>query len=105
MIFDVKMDFSRKARYVAGGHTTDPPNAVTFASVVSRESVRIALMIAALNDLEGMTADTRNAYLNAPIAEKVGENELQAPKDVSWEASIEHQSLEDLERANDFKTP
>jgi hypothetical protein len=69
MIFDVKMDFSRKARYVAGGHTTDPPNAATYASVVSRESVRIALMIAALNDLEIMTADIRNAYLNAPVAE------------------------------------
>jgi hypothetical protein len=71
MIFDVKMDFSRKARYVAGGHTTDPPNAATYASVVSRESVRIALTIAALNDLEVMTADIRNAYLNAPVAEKV----------------------------------
>jgi hypothetical protein len=24
MIFDVKMDFTRKARFVAGGHVTDP---------------------------------------------------------------------------------
>ncbi len=24
MIFDVKMDFTRKARFVAGGHRTDP---------------------------------------------------------------------------------
>jgi hypothetical protein len=71
MIFDVKMDFSRKARYVAGGHTTDPPNAATYASVVSRGSVRIALTIAALNDLEVMTANIRNTYLNAPVAEKV----------------------------------
>jgi hypothetical protein len=30
MIFDVKMeDFMRKARFVAGGHTTDTPHAMT----------------------------------------------------------------------------
>jgi hypothetical protein len=26
LIFDVKMDFTRKARFVAGGHMTDPPS-------------------------------------------------------------------------------
>jgi hypothetical protein len=37
MIFDVKMEyFRRKARFVAGGHTTDNPHAMTYASVVSR---------------------------------------------------------------------
>jgi hypothetical protein len=34
MIFDIKMDFTKKARYVAGGHVTDPPSAQTYASVV-----------------------------------------------------------------------
>ena len=49
MIFDVKMeDFRRKARLVAGGHMADTPAAITYASVVSRESVRLALMLAAL---------------------------------------------------------
>ena len=74
MIFDAKMDFSRRAQYVAGGHITDPPNAAAYVSVVSRESVRIALMMAASNDLEVMTADIKNAYLNAPAAEKVWTN-------------------------------
>jgi hypothetical protein len=37
MIFDIKIeDFCRKARFVAGGHTTDTPHAMTYASVVSR---------------------------------------------------------------------
>jgi hypothetical protein len=37
MIFDVKMeDFRRKARFVTGGHTTDTPHAMNYASVVSR---------------------------------------------------------------------
>ena len=53
MIFDIKMeDFRRKARYVAGGHATVAPPTLTYASVVLRESVRIALTLAALNDLE-----------------------------------------------------
>ena len=50
MIFDVKMeDFRRKARFVAGSHMTKAPATLTYASVVSRETVRIALTIAALN--------------------------------------------------------
>ena len=71
VVFDVKMDFTRKARYVADGHLTDPPASVTYASVVSRESVRIAFLLAALNDLDIMAADISGAYLNAPCREKV----------------------------------
>ena len=38
MIFDINMDrpFTRKARYVAGSHTTDPPPPITYSSVVFR---------------------------------------------------------------------
>ena len=52
--YDVKLEtFQRKARMVAGGHITEVSSATTtYASVVSRESVRIALTLAALNDLE-----------------------------------------------------
>jgi hypothetical protein len=72
MIFDVKMeDFRRKARFVAGVHTADTPHAVTYASVLSRESVRIDLTLAELNDLDVMMDDIENAYLTAPITEKV----------------------------------
>jgi hypothetical protein len=72
MIFDVKMeDFWRKARFVAGGNTTDTPHAMTYASVASRESVRIALTLAALNYVDVKMADIENAYLTAPITEKV----------------------------------
>jgi ribosomal protein L31E len=53
MVYDVKMEnFRRKARFVAGGHMTEAPATITYASVVSRESVRIALTLAALNGLE-----------------------------------------------------
>ena len=72
MIFTVKMeDFRRKARYVAGGHMTDAPAVMTYASVVSQELVRIALTVAALNNLEVKTSDIMNAYLTAPVSEKI----------------------------------
>ena len=70
LVFDVKMDLTRKARYVAGGHLTSAPPSLTYASVVSRDSVRIAFMLAALNDLDILTGDIRNAYLHAPSREK-----------------------------------
>jgi hypothetical protein len=72
MIFDVNMeDFRRKARFVAGGHTTDTPRTMTYASAVSRESVRVELTLATLNDLDVNMADIENDYLTAPITEKV----------------------------------
>ena len=70
IIFDVKMDFMRKARYVLDGHRTDDPQGSTYAGVVSRESVRIAFTYAALNGIDIMTADVLNAYLQAPASEK-----------------------------------
>jgi len=72
IVFDIKSDFTRKCRYVAGGHMTDPPASITYASVVSRESVRIAFLIAALNGLSIEAADIGNAYINAPCREKIG---------------------------------
>jgi hypothetical protein len=83
MIFDVKMDFTHKARFVAGGHMTDPPSSITYSSVVSHESVRIAFTIAALNDMDVLCADIGNAYLNAPCQEKCmtwTEDEFRAEK-------------------------
>jgi Reverse transcriptase (RNA-dependent DNA polymerase) len=71
MIFDVTMDFTRKAQFVAGGHMMEAPTSLTYSSVVSRESVRIAFLLAALNDLEIVAADIGNAYLNAPCCECV----------------------------------
>ena len=71
LIFEVKFDLRRKARYVAGGHLTDTPAHMTYSSVVSRESIRIAFLIAALNDLDVWAADIQNAYLDAETDEKV----------------------------------
>ena len=73
MIFDVKMgeNFRRKARMVAGGHMTEAPSSLTYSSVVSRDSVRIILTMAALNGLSTLASDIQNAYLTAPCREKI----------------------------------
>ena len=72
MVFYVKMEnFRCKARLVTGGHMTEALATITYASIVSRETVRIALMIAALNDLEVKLGDILNAYVQAPVTEKV----------------------------------
>jgi len=61
----------RNYRLVAGGHMTDAPITTTFASVVSRETVRIALTLAGLNDLQVKVLDIENAYITAPCTEKI----------------------------------
>jgi hypothetical protein len=71
MVFDIKSDLTRKARLVGGGHQTEVPKESTYSSVVSRDSVRIAFLYAALNDLDILSADVQNAYLNAPTKEKL----------------------------------
>ena len=78
MVFDVKLEgleqtgnFRRKARLVAGGHKVSAPNVPTYASVVSRETVRIALTMAALLDLEVKCSDVMNAFLCAPCEEVI----------------------------------
>jgi len=63
--------FTRKARLVVDGHKTRPPSSITYSSVVSRDSVRIALTIASLNSLEVSACDIGNAYLNAQCREKL----------------------------------
>ena len=65
------MDLTRKARFAAGGHLTKPPASINYSRVVSRDSFRLAFLIAALNDLDITACDVGNTYLNAPCREKM----------------------------------
>ena len=73
LIFDVKMgqNFHRKARFVIGGNMMETPNTLTYASVVSRYSVLIALNIKARNELVVFSCDIQNAYLTAECRENI----------------------------------
>ena len=70
LIWSVKMDFIRKARWVLDGHKTPDPVGSKYAGVVSRESVRNAFTYAALNELDVCMADIRNAYLQSPTSQR-----------------------------------
>ena len=52
-------------------HTTTASASITYSSVVSRDSVRIALTIAALNDLDILEYDIKNTYLTALCRENI----------------------------------
>jgi hypothetical protein len=56
---------------LAGGHQTDSPASITYSSVVVRDSVRIIMMIAALNRLDLNSCDIKNVYLMADCCEKI----------------------------------
>ena len=69
LVFDVKMDFTSKARWVKDGHIAADPEHSTFYGVVSRYIVPISLTYSALNGLDFVAAGIKNAYLQDPSSE------------------------------------
>ena len=63
------MDFTWKAWWVKNGHKTSDSTTLSFAGVVSCESIRIALTYPALLGLPVIGGDIQNAYLQAPNSE------------------------------------
>ena len=70
LIWDVKMDVTQKARWVLDGHHQGQPEGSTYTGVVSRESVRVAMNYAALNKIDVIASNIRNAYLQALSSQK-----------------------------------
>ena len=52
MIYDVKFDGRRKARFVAGGHLTMDPGEDAYAGVVAPDAVRLGMFAAVHNNLK-----------------------------------------------------
>ena len=50
---------------------TETPKLMTYSSVVGRETVCIALTIAALNNLQVKAGGVMNAYVTAPCSENI----------------------------------
>ena len=66
MAFDIKLeDFQRKACLVARDHKTNTMDAITYSSVVTRETVWNALIMVASHDLEVKAADMLSTYVMA----------------------------------------
>ena len=65
------VDLTIKLRYAAGGHLTNTHSSMIYASVVGRETVRIAFLVEVLNNLRILVCDFQNAYLYADTKEKI----------------------------------
>ena len=50
LIFDVKFDLARKARYVGGGNLNNLPASMSYSSVLPRDPVIIMFLIGTFND-------------------------------------------------------
>ena len=60
-----------KARLVAGGHKTDPPQEDIYSGVVGSETIKLGFLIGDANGLVVCAADIGSAYLNSVTREKV----------------------------------
>ena len=70
-VFDVKHCGKFKARLVADGHLTMEPTETVYSGVVSLRSLRLAMFLPELNNLQLWGADVGNAYLQALTKEKL----------------------------------
>ena len=64
-------NFRREARLGAVGNETETPSTLTYSAVALRDSVRIALLVASLNDLQLLACEIENEYLTADCREKI----------------------------------
>ena len=66
LIFDLRPDMTRNARYFSGGYLTDFPTYMTYSSVVSRDKVHIGFLMSILNNLDVLARDIQDGFLEAP---------------------------------------
>ena len=71
-VFDAKYDGRKKSRLVAGGHKApEVPENEIYSGVVSIETIRVAFVLAAMNNLDVCAADVSTAFLYGKTKEKV----------------------------------
>ena len=71
IIFDLKVDLRRKARLVIGVHVVDSSGQEIYAITMKSISASILMKIATVNNLDVMTGDIGNAYLNTNTEERI----------------------------------
>ena len=73
VIYDVKLgeNLRSKTRLVAGGNVASVPSTMRHSSIVLRESVRLTLLAAAINELDVLSCGMQNADLSALRREKM----------------------------------
>ena len=90
LVFDTKLSecFRQKARFAANGHEVSTPPSMSCSTVVSRDSARTLLLVAALDDLDILRCDAQNAFLPADDLEKhfliAGDEFVMKKEKFSW---------------------
>ena len=72
IIFDVKMeDFCHKFWLIGRGHMTRAPSTLTYASIVSKDTICMVLLLAAQNDNKIWSTVDLNTYITMPCQENI----------------------------------
>ena len=71
LIFDIKFDLTRKARYVGRGQQRYVSPSIFHSSVVSRDLVIKMFLIDTLYDLDVKMCDICDVYLNSKTIERL----------------------------------
>ena len=71
LIFDFKIDMTRKAWYVVGGRIADVTMYTTYSSVAIRVTVHIGFFLADLKNLDVLASDIQNYFLGTPTKENI----------------------------------
>ena len=73
IFFNIKLggNFRQKARIFVDGNRAEPPSQVAYSCTVSRDSVKICLIISALNDLDIQASNIENRYITATCRENL----------------------------------
>ena len=71
MVFDVEVDLRRKSRLVIGGEVINSSGHEVYERTTKSVSAKILMTIATTNNLNVMTGDIHNTYLNANTEENI----------------------------------
>ena len=78
MVFDIKLDLTRKAHLVADGHLTHDPVDSMYVGVLSRETARIALTYAAFHGWDLWATDGMNVLCKHQRLRNIGSSVIQS---------------------------
>ena len=71
MVFDVEVELRRKSRLVIGGEVINSSGHGVYERTTKSVSAKILMTIVTANNLNVMTGDINNAYLNANTEENI----------------------------------
>ena len=85
LVFDLQLDMTTKAQYMAEGNLKDVPTYMIYSSVMSCVAVHIGFLMYSLNGLDILARDIINYFLESPQKEIIffyAGNECKSNEDI-----------------------